>query len=56
MSELNTEDEINGNQMEIEEHPKSKTQPKYNLILKESSRTRRNKNKKQINQDDIIKK
>jgi hypothetical protein len=54
MSKHNAEDEINGNQMGIQEKPKSRTQPK--LILKESSKSGRNKNKRQVNESIIIKK
>jgi hypothetical protein len=56
MSELNVDEYINENLMTIQEKRKSRIQPKHKLTLKESSKSGRNKNKKQINQDTIIKK
>jgi hypothetical protein len=46
MNELNIDEDINKNLMVIQEKTKSRTQPKYKLILKESNKSGRNKNKK----------
>jgi hypothetical protein len=46
MSELNVDDEINKTLTVKQEKPKTNTQPKYKLILKERSKSRRKKIKK----------